>query len=148
MNPFISLNFSLCQVEPSLFESTALHLSFLSLANSTLLVEQLRSLMQAVLWSSSLDCLDLTGCNFDGVEGQLLGDAAAALSSFSLTAAKLDLKQMYSLLHVSLLCKILVASNWIVQALSLPSSALDHLSLATLDLSSIPANMLTRYLGT
>ena len=32
-----------------------------------------------------------------------------------------------------------------IQALSLPSSALDHLSLATLDLSSIPANSLARY---
>ena len=84
----------------SLFQATALHLSFLSLANSTLLVEQLRALMQAVLWSSTLDSLDLTGCDFDGVEGQLLADAAAALSSLSLTAAKLDVKQISSLLHV------------------------------------------------
>ena len=128
-----------------MFEATALHLSFLSLANSTLLVEQLRTLMQAVLWSASLDCLDLTGCNFDGVEGQLLGDAAAALSSLSLTAAKLDVKHISSLLHVGCFCKFLVASNWIVQALSLPSSALDHLSLATLDLSSTPTNLLARW---
>ena len=128
-----------------MFEAPALHLSFLSLANSTLLVEQLRTLMQAVLWSASLDCLDLTGCNFDGVEGQLLGDAAAALSSLSLTAAKLDVKHISSLLHVGCFCKFLVASNWIVQALSLPSSALDHLSLATVDLSSTPPNLLARY---
>ena len=94
------ISLSLCQVESSLFQATALHLSFLSLANSTLLVEQLCALMQAVLWSSTLDTLDLTGCDFDGVEGQLLADAAAALSSLSLTAAKLDVKQISSLLHV------------------------------------------------
>jgi len=121
---------NLTEVESSLFQATALHLSFLSLANSTLLSEQLCSLMQAVLWSSTLDALDLTGCNFDGVDPQLLADAAAALSSLSLTAAKLDVKQISSLLH----------------ALSLQSSALDHLSLATLDLSYIPANSLARCL--
>ena len=56
--------------------------------------------MQAVLWSSTLDALDLTGCDFDGVDPQLLADAAAALSSLSLTAAKLDVKQISSLLNV------------------------------------------------
>ena len=126
-----------------MFQATALHISFLSLANSILLVEQLQALMQAVLWSASLDSLDLTGCNFDGVEGQLLGDAAAALSSLSLTAAKLDVKHISSLLQARSF--FLVASNWIVQALSLPSSALDHLSLATLDLSSTPTNLLARW---
>ena len=129
-----------------MFQATALHISFLSLANSILLVEQLQALMQAVLWSASLDSLDLTGCNFDGVEGQLLGDAAAALSSLSLTAAKLDVKHISSLLQVhKIFHNILVASIWIVQALSLPSSALDHLSLATLDLSSTPTNLLARW---
>ena len=128
-----------------MFQAAALHISFLSLANSALLVEQLQALMQAALWSSSLDSLDLTGCNFDGVDAQLLGDATAALTSLSLTAAKLHVKQICSLLQVRSLNEALIASNLTVQALSLPSSALDHLSLATLDLSSTPTNLLARW---
>jgi len=126
----------LTEVDSTLLQTAALHLNYLSLANSTLLSEQVAALMQAVLWSSSLDSLDLTGSNLDEdlddnfVEGQLLGDAAIALSSLSLAAAKLNVKHISSLLH----------------ALSLPSSALDHLSLATLDLSAIPANFLARCL--
>ena len=66
----------------------------------------MNTLVKAVLWSSSLDSLDLTGSNLDDdlddnfVEGQLLGDAAIALSSLSLTAAKLNVKHISSLLHV------------------------------------------------
>jgi len=131
LNSLTLAGLNMTEVDPTLFQAAALHIGFLSLANSTLLVEQLQALMQAVLWSSSLDSLDLTGCNFDGVEAQLLGDAAAALSSLSLTAAKLDVKHISSLLH----------------ALPLPSSALDHLSLATLDLSSTPSNLLARCLS-
>ena len=101
----------LIQVEPSLFQTAVLHIGFLSLANSTVLVEQLRALMQAVLWSSSLDSLDLTGCNLDGIEGQLLGDAASALSSLSLTAAKLSIKHISALLHVR--CFVLHNRFWI-----------------------------------
>jgi len=125
-----SLNLSgldLTEVEVHLLQGAALHLSSLSLAHCSLLPGQACALLQAVVWSLTLDSLDLTSAHLDQVSGQLLGDAACSLSCLDLCGARLATKHLTALLH----------------AISLPSSALELLSLATLDLTTLSPSLLT-----
>jgi hypothetical protein len=120
------------QVPEALLGEAALLLVRLDLPSAALLPAQLEAVLRAALWSPALQALDLTGAALEPLPGRLLADAAACLSSLSLCGARLATKQLAVLL----------------QAVALPSSALDHLSLAALDLSEVPAGLLAASLAT
>jgi len=102
----------------------------LDLSNSRLTPDQLSAILCECIWSYSIEELNLTGANFDGVSSQLLMDAVACLTKINLSSSVLTRKQLFALLY----------------SLNLDFSTLETLDLSAQDLSSLPANLLAKSL--